>query len=94
MHADFVGQFEDHTLVILVDTHSKWMEVHPVKQATTQVTTHKLRTIFASHGLPEVLVTDNGSVFMSAEFRDFTYCNAIRHITTASCHPSSTGLAE
>ena len=70
------------------------MEVHPVKQATTQVTIQKLRTVFATHGLPEMLVTDNGSVFTSAEFRDFTHRNAIRHVTTAPYHPSSNGLAE
>ena len=68
MHADFAGPFEDHMFLILVNTHSKSMEMHPVKQATTQVTIQKLRTVFATHGLPEMLVTDNGSVFTSAEF--------------------------
>ena len=94
MHADFARPFEDHMFLILVDAHSKWMEVRPVKQATTQVMIQKLRTVFATHGLPEMLVTHNGLVFTSAEFRDFTHRNAILHVTTGPYHPSFNGLAE
>ena len=94
MHADFAGPFEGHMFLILADAHSTWMEVHPVKQATSLVTIQKLRTIFATHGLLVMLVTDNGSVFTSAEFGDFTRRNAIRHITTPPYHPSSNSLAE
>ena len=58
------------------------------------VTIEHLQAIFATHGLREVLVTDNGSVFCSAEFNKFTSNNGIRHIKTAPYHPSSNGLAE
>ena len=94
VHVDFAGPFEDHMFLLLVDAHSKWMEIHPVKRADSKTTIQKLRTIFATHGLPEMLVSDNGSVFTSAEFQEFTSRNAIRHVTTAPYHPSSNGLAE
>lgn len=54
----------------------------------------KLRTTFSTHGLPEVLVSDNGPTFTSTEFEEFTKCNGIKHLTTATYHPSSNGLAE
>ena len=44
----------------------------PVKSATSQTTIEKLRTIFVTHGIPEMLVSDNGSVFSSADFKEFT----------------------
>ena len=50
--------------------------------------------IFATHGQPETLVTDNGSCFTSAESQEFTQRNGIRHIRTSPYHPSSNGLAE
>ena len=89
-----VGTFEEHVLLLLVDVHSKWMEVHPVKHADSKSTIQKLTNIFATHGLLEMLASDNGSVFTSAEFKEFSSCNAIRHVTTAPYHPSPNGLAE
>ena len=80
--------------LIVIDAYSKWMEVVPVKSATSQATIDKLRSIFVTHGLPEMLVSDNGTAFASAEFQEFTSRNAIRHIFVSPYHPSSNGLAE
>ena len=57
-------------------------------------TIEKLRTVFATHGLPHKVVTDNGSSFTSEEFRSYMSSNGITHVTTAPYHPSSNGLAE
>ena len=70
------------------------MEVKPVTTTTSTVTIEHLHSIFTSHGLPEMLVTDNGSVFTSEEFRTFTKQNGIRHSTSTPYHPASNGLAE
>ena len=47
--------------LVLVDAHSKWLEVVPVSGATSTVTIEKLRAIFAIHGLPKSIDTDNGN---------------------------------
>lgn len=44
--------------------------------------------------VPEMLVTDNGSVFTSSEFESFLKNNGICHITSALYYPASNGLAE
>ena len=54
----------------------------------------KLRMLFAQFGLPETIVSDNGSCFVSNEFESFLQSYGIKHITTAPYHPSSNGLAE
>ena len=88
------GPLLGHMSLILVDAHSKWMEVKAVKTATSTTTIEHLRNIFATHGLPEMLVTDNASYFTSQEFQDFTKLNGIRHVTSAHYHPASNDLAE
>ena len=69
-------------------------EASIVNSATTTTTIQKLRTMFATHGLPKAVVSDNGSVFMSSDFEEFMQMNGIRHIRTAPYHPASNGLAE
>ena len=94
VHADFAGPFEGKMYLLMVDAYSKWIEVHIVNAATSSVTIDKMRTVFATHGIPELLVTDNGSSFTSAEFSNFLSRNGIRHVTSAPYHPATNGLAE
>ena len=77
-----------------MDAHSKWLEVVPVPNLTSQTTIDTFRSIFATHGLPELLVSDNGPSFTSAEFQEFMKWNGIRHITSVPYHPASNELAE
>lgn len=94
LHLDFAAPLLGHMFLILVDAHSKWMEVKLVKTATSTITIEHLRNIFATHGLPEMLVTDNASYFTSVEFQDFMKLNGVRHVTLAPYHPATNGLAE
>ena len=50
--------------------------------------------MFATHGLPRAVVSDNGSVFTSSDFEQFMLRNGIHHIRTVPYHPASNGLAE
>ena len=59
--------------LLIVDSHSKWVEVHVTTSATIATTIDKLQTSFAALGLPEVLVQDNGPAFCSNKFR-YTTC--------------------
>ena len=80
---------------IVVDAHSKWLEVKVVNSATTTTTVEHLRSLFATHGLPEMIVSDNGFVFTSSGFLDFCCTkNGIKHVKSAPYHPASNGLAE
>ena len=57
--------------LLIIDAHSKWMDIHCVNSATSSVTIDKMRSTFASRGLPEIVVSDNGSNFVSSEFKSF-----------------------
>ena len=80
--------------LIMVDAHSKYMEIKAIIIATSAIMTDQLCSIFATHGVPEMLVTDNGSVFTSDTFKVFTRCNWICRVTSAPYHLASNGLAE
>ena len=75
--------------LIATDAHSKWVEVKIMSKITAAHTILELRELFATLGLPDTVVTDNGPTFTSSEFRLF-----IKHITVSPYHPSSNGLAE
>ena len=80
--------------LIIVDAHSKWLDVYPTRLATTAVTLDKLRTSFAAWGLPRVLCTDNAACFTCPAFEEFCTLNGIRHVTSPPYAPKSNGLAE
>ena len=94
LHLDFAGPFLGHMFLVLVDAHSKWLDVHLMNSITSSKTIETLRSVFATHGLPHKVVTDNGPSFTSEEFNTFLSKNGITHTTTAPYHPSSNGLAE
>ena len=50
--------------------------------------------MFATHGVRDTLVSDNGSCFTSVQFSNFCNRNSVTHITSAPFHPASKGLAE
>ena len=80
--------------VIIVDSFLKWIDVIPNSSATSDETIEKPQTVFANLGLPEQIVTDNGSAFTSKEFETFLQRNGIQQIRTAPYHTASNGQAE
>ena len=80
--------------LVLIDAHSKWLEVHIMPSTTSTATIEKLREIFATHGLPQTVVSDNGTNFTSAEFQQFMNHNGIKHVKVSPYHPASNGQAD
>ena len=83
LHIDYAGPINGKMYLVLIDAYSKWLEVKMVSAATSQNTIEQLRSTFACHGLPEIIVTDNGTAFTSQEFQDFVKFNGIRHVRIA-----------
>ena len=62
--------------------------------STSTVVIEELRDKFSQFGIPETIVTDNGTCFTSAEFELFLEKIGVKHLTTAPYHPASNGLPE
>lgn len=61
---------------------------------TSAKTIEVLRSVFASYGLPEEVVSDNGPQFTSSEFKEFLRSNGIKQTLVPAYHPASNGAAE
>ncbi|KRY20467.1 Transposon Tf2-9 polyprotein [Trichinella patagoniensis] len=94
LHIDFAGPFQGKTFLIVVDAFSKWLEVIPISEMSTRTVIEELRQLFATHGLPNTVVSDNAAQFVSVEFQQFLKRGAIRHARIAPFHPASNGQAE
>ena len=93
IHVDF-GEWRGIYFLMVVDVYSNWPEIRVMHSTTTQCTMEVLSDIFATQGLPRVLVTDNGPLFTAKEFSDFLKTNCIVHRTSAPYHLATNGLAE
>ena len=65
-----------------------------MKTTTSAKTIDVLRNLFASQGLPEEVVSDNGPQFTSCEFKQFLRSNGIKQTLVPAYHPASNGAAE
>ena len=89
IHVDYAGPFQNSMILVVVDAHSKWPEMIPVSSTTSSSTIEVLRDLFARSGIPEQIMSDNGTQFVSDEFQAFVKSNGIRHITSAPYHPAT-----
>ena len=79
--------------LLVVDYYSKFIETSllPAKTAGTVIT--HMKSIFARHGIPEELVSDN-MPYNNREFKDFASSWGFKLTTSSPTHPQSNGLSE
>ena len=85
---------ETFNMCIVVDSHSKWLEVVPMTSTTSSKTIVELCKMSAEYGLSVELVFDNGPQLVSDEFETFLKRNGVKHTLIPPYHPASNGIAE
>ena len=80
--------------LIAVDYFSRYPEVIKLTTTTSQSIVTALKSIFSRHGVPKVLVSDNGPHFSSREMLEFSNAYSFQHVTSSPRYPQSNGLAE
>ena len=69
------------------DYYSNYIEVGRITSIISRSNARELKVVFARFGIPEVLVTDNGAQFSSAEFSVFTQTWGFDHVTSSPRYP-------
>ena len=80
--------------VLVVDYFSRYCEIGVLRKSTSQEVINHLKAIFARHGIPETVISDNGPQYSSAEFAKFAEDWGFTHITSSPKYPQSNGEAE
>ena len=68
LHIDYAGPFMGRMILVVIDAHSKWIDAHLMSGSTSVTTISKLRQSFSSHGIPDVIVSDTATAFVSENF--------------------------
>ena len=92
LHIDYASPMYGKMCLIIVDTHSKWIEAAFVSSATSAATIELLCNSFVHFGIPSSVVTDNAPYFVSEEIELFFKQNGIWHPTSLPYHLASNGL--
>ena len=96
---DIIGPLEktshnNQYIIVVVDYFTKWVEAEPTENVTSKDVIKFLINVFARHGVPQVITTDNGVQFTSDMTKIFLdlYDVYVRFSTTY--HPETNGLTE
>lgn len=91
---DFKDLPDGSYLCVVVDYYSRYVEVATMKSITAKATCEFLDEIFARHGLPYSITSDQGPQFTSQGFSDYCARNGICHYTTFAYWPQANGEVE
>ena len=80
--------------IVLVDYYSDYIEVSPLTDTTSSSIVKFLKVQFSRHGIPDVLVSDNGPQYISNEFAQFANEWEFRHLSSSPHHQKANGKAE
>ena len=100
VHIDLVGPLRtsrqsNKYLLTIMDRFSRWLEAIPISNMEAEtVSCEFFRCWIARAGIPNVIVTDQGSQFESKIFNDLLERFGIKRRRTTTYHPQSNGLIE
>ena len=80
--------------LLIVDYYSRFPILHKLSSTTSRVLVQEMKAIFAKVGVPNIIVSDGGPQYTSAEFKDFTKHWQIEHRVSSPRNPQSNGMAE
>ena len=80
--------------LLLVDYYSRFPVLHKLGSTTSKVLVQEMKAVFAKLRVPNVIVSDGGPQYTSAEFKDFMKQWQIKHRVSSPRNPQSNGMAE
>ena len=95
VHMDFCGPFPSgEYLLVVIDAYSRFPKVEIVHSTSASCIIPRLDRIFATHGIPQVVRSDNGPPFTSQEIKEYMNENGIEHRRITPLWPQANSEAE
>ena len=86
--------YNGKTFLITVDYYSNFFELNEITHESSQAVVKILKEHFARHGIPDVVISDNGPQFASQIFQQFSKEWEFSHETSSPWHSQANGAAE
>ena len=95
VHVDYCGPVPTgEYLLVVIDRYSRFPEVAIVNSTKSSSLFIQLDRIFAVHGIPELIISDNGPPFNSDEFSRYVTAIGSRHHPITPRWPQANGEVE
>lgn len=80
--------------LVIIDYYSNFPEMALLANSSSACVITHTKSIFARHGIPHTVVSDNGPCFSSKEWQKFAVQYDFRHVTSSPHYAQSNGQAE
>lgn len=87
-------QLKSKDYLLLIDYHSNYPEFCQLSTTTAEHVIAHTKAIFARHGIPVPVMSDNGPQFSSQSFKEFAGTYGFEHVTSSPLYLQSNGKAE
>lgn len=75
--------YKESEFLLCVDYFSKFPEITTLRDTTSCSVIIAVKSMFERHGIPDVVISDNGPLYAGAEFKDFAKSWEFRHIMSS-----------
>ena len=89
-----IFQFNDSKYLMIVDYYSRFPVIRLLKDMKASTVSAHFTSVLAEYGLPNAIITDFGSQFVSEDFRDTCKRSGINLTFSSPYHHQTNGLAE
>ena len=83
-----------YLLIVYYYYYSRWIEIAHWRQTASSAITEHIKSVFAQHGIPEIVVSDNGPQFSFWDFVQFAKSYCFTHLRSSPVHPQGNREAE
>lgn len=93
IHVDSLS-LDKQKFLSIVDSFSRYAQVYRIAGAQAAEIVDKLLNYFAHHGIPEVIISDNGTEFNNKLVKELMDLHKIKIHFISTQHPASNGMGE
>ena len=94
LHMDWGYVKDQGNILVIVDAGSGSIEYFPAGNRTSQTVKVSLSQVFASFGIPKILVSDNSPEFVSSDLKQWCESLGIKKMESPIYHARANGIAE